>query len=54
MKKFSRQIFEGIGFMHKELKLVHTDLKPENLLLKFNDYDVIKTKDRLPRVFFSL
>jgi serine/threonine protein kinase len=30
----ARQVLETLQFFHKEVKLVHTDIKPENILLK--------------------
>ena len=33
LKKYAREIFNGLNHMH-ELGIVHRDLKPENILLK--------------------
>jgi serine/threonine protein kinase len=50
IRQFARQIFEGIGYLHDHMGLTHTDLKPENLLLKHNDYDFITDPQHLPKV----
>jgi serine/threonine-protein kinase SRPK3 len=50
IQSFARQILQGISFMHEKLNLTHTDLKPENLLLKHSKNEVIKTKSQWPKV----
>lgn len=40
---FARQLFESVRFMHS-LSLVHTDLKPENVLLISNDSYPVKSR----------
>lgn len=44
----AKQILQGIQFLHEELKLIHTDLKPENLLLTNNSYETINNYNLLP------
>ena len=34
VKKLSREILEGLAFLHDECGVIHTDLKPENVMLK--------------------
>ncbi len=50
IQDFARQIMEGISFLHENLGLTHTDLKPENLLLKNSTEEVIKFKNQWPKV----
>lgn len=33
VKKLAKQILTGLNYLHKDLKVIHTDLKPENVLL---------------------
>jgi len=35
VKNLATQILNGLNYLHKDLKIIHTDLKPENVLLKF-------------------
>jgi len=34
LRIMARQILLGLDFLHTQCKLIHTDLKPENVLLK--------------------
>lgn len=34
VKVMSRQILEGLAFLHEDCSIIHTDLKPENILLQ--------------------
>ena len=33
VKYITRQILEGLDFLHKKCRIIHTDIKPENILL---------------------
>ncbi|XP_070586594.1 SRSF protein kinase 3-like [Erythrolamprus reginae] len=33
VKKAMRQILQGLHFLHKECRIIHTDIKPDNILL---------------------
>lgn len=33
IQSFTKQMLEGLGFLHSRLSMTHTDLKPENILL---------------------
>jgi len=49
IQSFARQIFQGISFMHDKLRLTHTDLKPENLLLEINSFSTVKNIEQFPK-----
>ena len=34
VKKLSREILEGLDFLHRQCQVIHTDLKPENVMMK--------------------
>eukprot|EP00736_Rhodelphis_marinus_P000006 Rmarinus@m.23829 len=44
VRSIARQLFEGVAYMH-DLGLVHTDLKPENVLFRSDTYHKRRTKD---------
>ena len=44
---FARQILRSVTFLH-DLSLVHTDLKPENVLLVDSSFDTVATSRRPP------
>jgi len=35
--------------MHDKLRLTHTDLKPENLLLEINSFNTVKNIEQFPK-----
>ncbi|OMH78909.1 Serine/threonine-protein kinase AFC3 [Zancudomyces culisetae] len=35
IQHISKQIFESIRYLHEELKIIHTDIKPENILIEY-------------------
>lgn len=47
IQDIARQVFEGVAFLHK-IKMIHTDLKPENLLLVNSDYESITKFEEVP------
>ena len=47
IQSMAQQIFEGIHFIHS-LNIVHTDLKPENIILTNSEYTPINSYDEIP------
>ncbi|KAL7720835.1 non-specific serine/threonine protein kinase [Entamoeba marina] len=41
-KEISKQILHALDFIHSKCNIIHTDLKPENVLLSFNVNDLSK------------
>lgn len=33
----SRQVLQGLDYLHTKCKIIHTDIKPENILLTVNE-----------------
>ncbi len=36
VKVIVRQVLEGLHYLHEKCKIIHTDIKPENILLTIN------------------
>ncbi|KAI9283169.1 kinase-like domain-containing protein [Sporodiniella umbellata] len=50
VKRIAQQVLEGLDYLHRECGIVHTDLKPENVLVwipEIEDYLGQETKDVL-------
>ncbi|EDW51495.1 SRSF protein kinase 2 isoform X2 [Drosophila sechellia] len=45
IKQIAQQVLTGLHFMHDECRLIHTDLKPENVLLASNE-GILRTEAR--------
>jgi serine/threonine-protein kinase SRPK3 len=41
VKQVAKQILQGLDFLHTECGLIHTDLKPENVLIAIEDVETI-------------
>lgn len=39
VKRITRQVLEGLDLLHRHCHIIHTDLKPENVLLETDDID---------------
>ena len=40
-----KQVLEGLHYLHSKCKIIHTDLKPENVLMCVNESHVKKLGD---------
>jgi serine/threonine-protein kinase SRPK3 len=45
-----RKFLLGLDYLHRYCKLIHTDLKPENVLLKLTEAEIIDIKQRSHKV----
>jgi serine/threonine-protein kinase SRPK3 len=52
MKKLHTDVFEGLGYLHAH-DLLHTDIKPENILVCGNDKRLKVLKDKLEHIKFK-
>lgn len=44
VKQITKQVLLGLDYMHRECGIVHTDLKPENVLIEIGDVEqIVKT-----------
>lgn len=50
VKRLAKQLFEALEFLHVRCNLIHTDLKPENLLLS---YDSVPAKPETWRLILA-
>lgn len=42
VKSITRQVLEGLDYLHTECKIIHTDIKPENVLLCVDESQIRK------------
>lgn len=43
LKRHLRTILAGLDYLHSECKIIHTDLKTDNILMTFEDHSVLET-----------
>lgn len=41
VKQISKQILLGLDYMHRKCGVIHTDIKPENVLMEIGDVEAI-------------
>lgn len=39
---FSSQVLQGLDYLHTKCKIIHTDIKPENILLRVDEVYIQK------------
>lgn len=39
IKKITRDVLMGLVYLHERCKIIHTDLKPENIMIKMESYE---------------
>jgi len=52
VKQITKQVLLGLDYLHRECGIIHTDLKPENVLIEIGDVEqIVKkfVKDELPK-----
>ena len=52
VKQITKQVLLGLDYLHRECGIIHTDLKPENVLIEIGDVEqIVKTfvKDEVPK-----
>merc|ERR1719433_530912 len=53
VKQIAKQVLEGLDYLHNECKIIHTDLKPENVIMAqpepFDIHQVRRERDILIR-----
>ena len=42
VKSITKQVLEGLAYLHTKCKIIHTDIKPENVLISMNSEQIRK------------
>ena len=45
VKRITRQVLQGLAYLHEKCQIIHTDIKPENVLVALSPGDVIRMAD---------
>ncbi|KAH8360675.1 protein kinase dsk1-like [Drosophila serrata] len=53
VKQIAVQVLEGLYYIHKHCSIIHTDLKPENVLMEANDLAIRTQATRVVTAFFE-
>ncbi|KAH8289633.1 hypothetical protein KR054_008461 [Drosophila jambulina] len=53
VKQIALQVLEGLYYIHKHCSIIHTDLKPENVLVVANDLAIRTQATRVVTAFFK-
>ncbi|KAL8861012.1 MAG: hypothetical protein Q9178_002525 [Gyalolechia marmorata] len=55
VKVYTRLLLQGLNYLHSECHVIHTDLKPDNIMMRFEDPSVVEdyvqkqVKNSMPR-----
>ncbi|KAI7970879.1 hypothetical protein EIK77_008059 [Talaromyces pinophilus] len=49
VRQITKQVLLGLDYLHRECGIIHTDLKPENVLIEIGDVEQIVKTDLLER-----
>ncbi|SLM39261.1 protein [Lasallia pustulata] len=44
MKELARQLLQGLDFLHRECGIIHTDLKPSNILFELDNSEAVVSR----------
>lgn len=47
VKKITRDVLMGLVYLHERCRIIHTDLKPENIMIKMEPYEEQQLIDQL-------
>ncbi|XP_017074338.1 SRSF protein kinase 3-like [Drosophila eugracilis] len=54
IKQIARQVLEGLYFLHNKCHIIHTDIKPENILLVANEMTIRSQVNRTTNAFLKV
>ena len=53
-RNIAKQVLIGLDFLHRYCGVIHTDLKPENVLLCLTDKEIVKNRYKIIMIFLFL